>query len=78
MGRRVTGPWPFLETSKRAIRQSVPARKVPGADGDHRREEGVRYASVVGQMRLYVLVGLAAVGERTLVSRMGRECGVER
>ena len=39
VGIRVRGPSPLREMSKRAIRQSVPARKV---EGDvKRREEGV-------------------------------------
>jgi hypothetical protein len=76
VGRRVIGPSPLRDASKRAIRQSVPARKcVPG--GDQRREEGVRYASVVGDMRLYVERGVID-GERQFVSRMGRSVGVER
>ena len=40
-------------------------------------EEGVRYASVVGQMRLYVWIGVG-VGERAFERRMGREVGVLR
>jgi hypothetical protein len=36
---RLIGPSPVRETSKRAIRQSVPARKC--AEDDQRREEGV-------------------------------------
>lgn len=47
----MTGPSPFREMSNKEIRQSVPVRKwVPGVD--HIREEGVWYASVVGDMRL--------------------------
>lgn len=51
VGRQVVGPEPEREMSKREMRHSVPVRKwVPG--DDQRTEEGVRYFSVVGQMRL--------------------------
>jgi hypothetical protein len=51
VGIRVIGPSPLRDTSNKAMRQSVPVRKwVPGED--QRMEEGVRYASVVGDMRL--------------------------
>jgi hypothetical protein len=39
VGIRDKGPSPLRDTSKRAIRQSVPARKWPAED--QRREEGV-------------------------------------
>ena len=76
MGRRVVGPSPLRDASKRAIRQSVPVRKCVPV-GDQRREDGVRYASVVGDMRLYVESGVVD-GERQFVSRMGRSVQVER
>ena len=51
VGILVTGPSPLRDKSKRAIKQSVPVKKcVPGAD--QRSDEGVRYASVVGEIRL--------------------------
>ena len=73
---RVIGPEPERDMSKREMRQSVPVRKcVPGED--QRIEEGVRYASVVGETRIYVDRG-EEVGERMLRRRMGRKVGVER
>lgn len=39
VGMVCVGPWPLRETSKRAIRQSVPAKNVPGEV--HNREDGV-------------------------------------
>lgn len=51
MGSLVVGPDPLRDMSKRDIRQSVPVRKcVPGEV--QRMEEGVRYFSVVGHIRL--------------------------
>lgn len=51
VGILVTGPSPLRETSNKAIKQSVPVKKcLP--ELDQRRDEGVRYASVVGEIRL--------------------------
>lgn len=50
MGRRVTGPEPFRETSKSAMRQSVPVRKWDPS-GVQVMDEGVKNASVVGEIR---------------------------
>jgi hypothetical protein len=53
VGRRVTGPEPLRETSKSAMRQSVPVRKcVPS--GVQIIDDGVRNASVVGETKRYV------------------------
>lgn len=48
----MTGPEPFLDRSKRVMRLSVPVKKCVPAEVKW-IEEGVRYASVVGQMRGY-------------------------
>jgi hypothetical protein len=76
VGRRVTGPDPLRETSKSEIKDSVPVRKcVPGVA--QRREEGVRYVSVVRDTRVYV-ERVVGVEERVFVRRMGRSVGVVR
>ena len=50
MGSLVTGPEPFRDTSKSAMRQSVPVRNcIPS--GVQIMEEGVRNASVVGDIK---------------------------
>jgi hypothetical protein len=70
------GPSPVREISNIAIMQSVPVRKwVP--DADQAMEDGVWYASVVGDIREYVEIG-TEVGERQFIRRMGRSVGVER
>lgn len=75
VGSLVTGPSPLRDTSKSAMRQSVPVRKC--VCDDQTSEAGVRYASVVGEMRLYVAAG-TGTGDRALVSRIGSELGVLR
>lgn len=57
VGNRVVGPSPFLDASNNAIRQSVPVRKWE-PEASHCIEDGVRYASVVGEIRGYVETGL--------------------
>lgn len=61
--------------SNSAIRQSVPVRKWVPAE-DQAMDDGVWYASVVGDIREYVEIGVEE-RERQFVRRMGRSVGAE-